>query len=80
MDFLAFDLPSIFSEIGLGQKERGKETEIQMFKKLSEKPVAEVQNEQVKQWKEEDLLHKCVTARDGQPKFVFYEGPPTANG
>lgn len=51
-----------------------------MFKKLSEKPVAEVQNEQVKQWKEEDLLHKCVTAREGQPKFVFYEGPPTANG
>ena len=51
-----------------------------MFEKLSEKPVAEVQNEQVKRWKEEDLLHKCVNARDGQPKFVFYEGPPTANG
>lgn len=51
-----------------------------MFEKLSEKPVAEVQNEQVERWKEEDLLHKCVTVRDGQPKFVFYEGPPTANG
>lgn len=36
-----------------------------MFKKLSEKPVAEVQNEQVEKWKEEDLLHKCVTAREG---------------
>lgn len=51
-----------------------------MFEKLSDKPVAEVQNEQVAKWKEEDLLNKCVTARDGQPKFVFYEGPPTANG
>ncbi len=51
-----------------------------MFKKLSEKPVAQVQNEQVEKWKEEDLLNKCVTAREGQPKFVFYEGPPTANG
>ena len=35
-----------------------------MFEKLSEKPVAEVQNEQVEKWKEEDLLHKCVTARE----------------
>ncbi|MEF9921938.1 MAG: isoleucine--tRNA ligase [Anaerovoracaceae bacterium] len=51
-----------------------------MFKNLSEKPIAEVQNEQVEQWKAEDLLHKCVTTREGKPSFVFYEGPPTANG
>ncbi len=51
-----------------------------MFKNLSEKPVAEVQAEQVKLWKEEDILNKCVTAREGRPAFVFYEGPPTANG
>lgn len=51
-----------------------------MFKNLSEKPIAEVQNEQVEQWKKEDLLHKCVTAREGKTPFVFYEGPPTANG
>jgi len=51
-----------------------------MFEKLSEKPVADVQNEQVKKWNDEDLLDKCVTARDGDPQFVFYEGPPTANG
>lgn len=52
----------------------------EMFEKLSDRPVAEVQNDQVAKWKEEDLLHKCVTAREGQPSFVFYEGPPTANG
>ena len=51
-----------------------------MFKNLSEKPIAEVQNEQVAKWKEEDLLTKCVTAREGATPFVFYEGPPTANG
>ena len=51
-----------------------------MFKKLAEKPVAEVQNEQVKKWKEEDLLKLCVDAREGQTPFIFYEGPPTANG
>lgn len=51
-----------------------------MFKNLSEKPVAEVQREQVEKWKEEDLLGKCVSTREGQPSFIFYEGPPTANG
>ena len=51
-----------------------------MFKKLSDAPIAEVQNAQVAKWKEEDLLTKCVTAREGATPFVFYEGPPTANG
>ena len=51
-----------------------------MFKNLSEKPIAEVQNEQVAKWKEEDLLNKCVTAREEGTPFIFYEGPPTANG
>ena len=51
-----------------------------MFQKLSEKPVAEVQLGQVDKWKKDDLLRKCVEVCEGQPKFVFYEGPPTANG
>ena len=51
-----------------------------MFERLSELPVAEVQQKQVEKWKREDLLKKCVTAREGKPKYVFYEGPPTANG
>lgn len=51
-----------------------------MFEKLNEKPVAEVQEEQVEQWKKEDLLDKCVSSRADAPAFVFYEGPPTANG
>ena len=51
-----------------------------MFEKLSDKPVAEVQKEQVKQWNEEDLLARCVNEREGAEPFVFYEGPPTANG
>ncbi|MCI7300563.1 MAG: isoleucine--tRNA ligase [Clostridiales Family XIII bacterium] len=51
-----------------------------MFKNLSEKPIAKLQMEQADQWEKEDLLHKCVTTREGQPSFIFYEGPPTANG
>ncbi len=51
-----------------------------MFKNLSEKPIAQQQMEQAAEWEKEDLLHKCVTTREGQPAFIFYEGPPTANG
>ncbi len=51
-----------------------------MFENLSDKPVAEYQGEQIKNWNEMDLLNLCVKAREDAPSFVFYEGPPTANG
>ena len=51
-----------------------------MFKNLSEKPIAELQNEQADLWDQENLLEKCVSTRSGMPSFIFYEGPPTANG
>ena len=51
-----------------------------MFKNLSERPIAEVQMEQADLWEKEDLLHRCVTTRERNPSFIFYEGPPTANG
>ncbi|GAB1475604.1 isoleucine--tRNA ligase [Bacillota bacterium] len=51
-----------------------------MFENLSERPIAEVQSEQADQWDRENLLEKCVTTREGRPSFLFYEGPPTANG
>jgi isoleucyl-tRNA synthetase len=51
-----------------------------MFKDLKDAPVKDVQNEQVAGWKRIDLLHRCIEEREGFPQFVFYEGPPTANG
>ncbi|MBQ1407310.1 MAG: isoleucine--tRNA ligase [Eubacterium sp.] len=51
-----------------------------MFRNLDTRPVAEVQTEQIKDWNAEDLLARCVNEREGSPEFVFYEGPPTANG
>lgn len=51
-----------------------------MFKPLSQKPIKDVQLSQAHHWKEEDLLTKCITTREGMPSFIFYEGPPTANG
>jgi isoleucyl-tRNA synthetase len=32
------------------------------------------------QWREEGLFEQTLAARAGAPSFVFYEGPPTANG
>ncbi|TGE26628.1 isoleucine--tRNA ligase [Hymenobacter metallicola] len=31
-------------------------------------------------WKQNGIFEKSVSTRDGQPTFVFYEGPPSANG
>ncbi|MEM0997819.1 MAG: isoleucine--tRNA ligase [Bacteroidota bacterium] len=31
-------------------------------------------------WQAQDIFAKSVSSRDGQPPFVFYEGPPSANG
>ncbi len=51
-----------------------------MFRNLNDAPVKDVQNEQVKEWKRIDLLHKCESEREGSTPFIFFEGPPTANG
>ena len=38
-------------------------------------------NEEVlKEWDKSDLFHKSMEQREGCPSFVFYEGPPSANG
>lgn len=31
-------------------------------------------------WKEKDIFRKSIANREGSESFVFYEGPPTANG
>lgn len=31
-------------------------------------------------WKEEKIFDKSVTTREGKPQYVFFEGPPSANG
>jgi len=34
----------------------------------------------LERWRERDVLHESVRRREGAEPFVFYEGPPTANG
>ncbi|MDR0885598.1 MAG: isoleucine--tRNA ligase [Clostridiales Family XIII bacterium] len=51
-----------------------------MFKKLSTKPIADLQNEQAQAWEDAKQLQRCVEGREGAERFIFFEGPPTANG
>ncbi len=41
---------------------------------------SEAEQEVIKFWKENRIYHKSLEQRKGAPRFVFYEGPPTANG
>jgi isoleucyl-tRNA synthetase len=34
----------------------------------------------LERWRERDVFHESIRRREGSPPFVFYEGPPTANG
>lgn len=40
----------------------------------------EVNHEILEQWQAEDLFHRSISEREGCPSFVFFEGPPSANG
>jgi isoleucyl-tRNA synthetase len=42
--------------------------------------LSDVNKEVLKQWEEKELFLKSVKTREGAPTFVFYEGPPSANG
>jgi len=50
------------------------------FNSLRKGNVNEIENEILKVWKDEDILKKCIDAREGKEDFVFYDGPATANG
>lgn len=50
------------------------------FAEYSKFNLSEINKEVLKQWDEKDLFHKSVNIREGAPSFVFFEGPPSANG
>ncbi len=50
------------------------------FTERSEFSLSAINKEVLKEWDAVDLFHKSVTEREGCPSFVFYEGPPSANG
>ena len=50
------------------------------FEHLKTGSIAENEKAISAYWKEIDLLHQCVSQREDGKQFVFFEGPPTANG
>ncbi len=42
--------------------------------------LTQVNNEILEKWMKEDIFHRSISEREGCPQFVFYEGPPSANG
>jgi len=50
------------------------------FKEYPGLNLSDVNKEILKRWKENDVFHKSIETREGKPSYVFYEGPPSANG
>ena len=50
------------------------------FAEYSKFDLSNVNKEVLKKWKDGDIFHKSLETREGHPSFVFYEGPPSANG
>ena len=50
------------------------------FAEYSQFDLSKVNAEVLKKWDENQVFAKSMTEREGCPSFVFYEGPPSANG
>ena len=49
----------------------------QVYKQLD---LSQINKDVLKRWENDDTFHKSISTREGKPTFVFYEGPPSANG
>ena len=50
------------------------------FKEYSDLNLPEINESVLSQWSTEDVFARTMTEREGCPSFVFFEGPPSANG
>ncbi len=52
-----------------------------MFKKVNSKiDFPQLEKDILRYWREHNIFDKSVETREGSRRYVFYEGPPTANG
>jgi isoleucyl-tRNA synthetase len=42
--------------------------------------LPQIEKEVLQAWEQEQTFEKSITLREGKQPFVFYEGPPSANG
>ena len=50
------------------------------FKEYKNLDYAQVADEILKFWQDENIFQQSIDTREGNPTFTFYEGPPSANG
>ena len=50
------------------------------FREYKQLDLSQINKDILKKWEKEDTFHQSITTREGRPTFVFYEGPPSANG
>ena len=44
------------------------------------KPADDLELEMLQRWRDERLFERTLREREGAPSYVFFDGPPTANG
>ncbi len=50
------------------------------FNEYKQLNLPQLSREVLAQWEQENLFEKSVSTREGHPQFLFFEGPPSANG
>ena len=50
------------------------------FKEYKQLDLAGIDKEVLKYWKDNNIFNKSIEQRTASEPFVFYEGPPSANG
>ena len=53
---------------------------MKQFEEYNKLDLSEINKEVLNRWNEQDLFRKSLEIRQGAEPFVFYEGPPSANG
>ncbi|RLD59851.1 MAG: isoleucine--tRNA ligase, partial [Bacteroidetes bacterium] len=50
------------------------------FPEYKQLDLSQTNKKMLDYWDKDDTFHKSISTRKGNPSFVFYEGPPSANG
>lgn len=50
------------------------------FPEYKQFDLSQINKDILTRWDKNDTFHKSISTRKGNPSFVFYEGPPSANG
>ena len=53
---------------------------MKIFNEYKQLNLPQLSQEILAKWEAEDLFGKSVSTREGHPQFLFFEGPPSANG